>query len=549
MIVLTSLQILLSGGAKDLAVRTSVVNIILAAGGMISLLWLGNRIIKKLNTLEEMIRPIIEKNYTAMPAGTSEGMDGESYGDLKKAAKDLGKFAEAFRVHAGSSSEMEELLKPETNTAQVNKENLETLGRHLKEIEDAAGQAASALDSAGDYFSSFDELSREQTRNMEEVESRIMVTSELGKSIAIVIGESGKTAGDLKKKIIDGEEQSRNTHDIIKSTSKDLEKITGIAEIINEISEQTNILSMNAAIESAHAGAAGAGFAVVAEEIRKLAELTKENAADIQAVLRTLTRQITEALKASELSSRSFGLITSEMAAFTNTLGKVAGEALKSNIAAGEIKTVFAGSSGGNEKFRDRSVDIAAFSHSLRTLLEHIQSASLAAKEGAHKTGSEMFQSRANHKKAMDKVHDYLKETEELEGMFFSTADPPGIAPKIQIAAAPFIEPKPIETKPIEPRAIEQKTPEQKAADHQKAGDDALTLRFVRNEKKDSLSESSHAKDITTVHGSLSANVNVLSFKEINETGEAEKIKENQEEIDNSWRKDVAVKSPPRTVS
>jgi len=549
MIILTSLQILLFSGAKDLAVRTSLANIILAAGGMAVLLRLGNRIIIKLNTLEEIIQPIIEKNYTATTAGTNKGQDAEICEGLRKTAGDLGKFAEAFKVHAGGGAEIEKLFEPETDTAADNYKTLEKLSGHLDEIKDAAEQAVSALDKAGSYFSSYDELSREQNCSMEEAESRIMTALEQGKSVAGIIEESGKTAEDLSKKIIDGEELSRNAHDIINSTSKELEKITGIADIINEISEQTNILSMNAAIESAHAGAAGAGFAVVAEEIRKLAELTKENAADIQAVLRTLTRQITEALKASELSSRSFGLITSEMAAFTNTLGKVAGEALKSNIAAGEIKTVFAGSSGGNEKFRDRSVDIAAFSHSLRTLLEHIQSASLAAKEGAHKTGSEMFQSRANHKKAMDKVHDYLKETEELEGMFFSTADPPGIAPKIQIAAAPFIEPKPIETKPIEPRAIEQKTPEQKAADHQKAGDDALTLRFVRNEKKDSLSESSHAKDITTVHGSLSANVNVLSFKEINETGEAEKIKENQEEIDNSWRKDVAVKSPPRTVS
>ena len=620
MIILTSLQILLFSGAKDLAVRTSLANIILAAGGMAVLLRLGNRIIIKLNTLEEIIQPIIEKNYTATTAGTNKGQDAEICEGLRKTAGDLGKFAEAFKVHAGGGAEIEKLFEPETDTAADNYKTLEKLSGHLDEIKDAAEQAVSALDKAGSYFSSYDELSREQNCSMEEAESRIMTALEQGKSVAGIIEESGKTAEDLSKKIIDGEELSRNAHDIINSTSKELEKITGIADIINEISEQTNILSMNAAIESAHAGAAGAGFAVVAEEIRKLAESTKENAGDIQTVLRAITRQIAEALKASELSSRTFGLISTEMTTFTGTLETAAGDALKSSSAGEEIKAVLAESSGGNGKIRDRSVDIAAFSHSLRTLLEQIQNSSLIAKDEAQKTGSEILLSRTHYEKTMDKVHDYLKETEELEGMFFSNTAPPGLVPKTLAEFSPAAEPKPIVTKaiepkpnepkpfiskpaepkaiepkpfvsklaepmaiqpkaiepkpfvskPAEPKAIEPKTPEPKAADHQKTDDGAFTLRFVRNEMKylpskasTSLSSSgmdlkkeekiptppgvSQPKETTTTYGSLDANVNVLSFREIDEP-DKNKMPEKPPDVDNSWRKDVAVKSPPRTV-
>ena len=100
--------------------------------------------------------------------------------------------------------------------------------------------------------------------------------------------------------------------------------------MINMISDQTNMLSMNAAIESAHAGAAGKGFAVVAEEIRKLADSTRENASSIQSVLIAITKAINEALKASETSSRTFGSLTAAIAGFGENLGAAAGSARKS---------------------------------------------------------------------------------------------------------------------------------------------------------------------------------------------------------------------------
>ena len=71
------------------------------------------------------------------------------------------------------------------------------------------------------------------------------------------------------------------THSDVSNLVDDCEKMSGITEVINQLTEQTNLLALNAAIEAARAGEYGRGFAVVADEVRSLASRTRESANDI----------------------------------------------------------------------------------------------------------------------------------------------------------------------------------------------------------------------------------------------------------------------------
>ena len=118
--------------------------------------------------------------------------------------------------------------------------------------------------------------------------------------------ERSAMAQEMHHLVSDGDEKISNTNDLLKVISGQLDEIKEVITIIDNVAEQTNLLSMNAAIESAHAGEAGKGFAVVAEEIRSLAESTSENAATISNVINGIIESVNHANESSSEAATAF---------------------------------------------------------------------------------------------------------------------------------------------------------------------------------------------------------------------------------------------------
>ena len=289
------------------------------------------------------------------------------------------------------------------------KEKQNTIIQAAKEASEISDRVAAASE---ELSAQVEQVSRGAEMQRVRVESTASAMTEMNSTVLEVArnaGQASEQSNGTRKKAEDGAGlvnqvvQSINTVNIVATTLQDnmqelgkqAENIGGVMNVISDIADQTNLLALNAAIEAARAGEAGRGFAVVADEVRKLAEktmsATQEVGANIRAIQNSTRTNISEVGNAVQNISEATDLANSSGDALKEIVSLAsANSAIVASIAAAaeqqsatseeinraieEINMVVGETSQGMIQSSAAVQDLSSMAQDLRRVMERLRS-------------------------------------------------------------------------------------------------------------------------------------------------------------------------------
>ena len=252
---------------------------------------MGRRLMRPLVKVSTIIEDVANGNIEADFSGVKESNDeiGLIIGKMKELTQSLGSIVGKIRNSSDTmSSNSYELNDTSSQTLAANNE----ISKAVEDVADGSTGMAASISKINENLLEMSNETKDINASVDEIKNQTVAVQDSSK----IMNDKIKSMQDSSHKMDEGISAISKRIETVNTT---VDKVSNIVSVIEEISSETNLLSLNASIEAARAGDAGKGFAVVAQEIRVLSDNTNTELENIKQIISSLVEECRYCVQAS----------------------------------------------------------------------------------------------------------------------------------------------------------------------------------------------------------------------------------------------------------
>lgn len=252
---------------------------------------MGRRLMRPLVKVSTIIEDVANGNIEADFSGVKELNDeiGLIIGKMKELTQSLGSIVGKIRNSSDTmSSNSYELNDTSSQTLAANNE----ISKAVEDVAEGSTGMAASISKINENLLEMSNETKDINASVDEIKNQTVAVQDSSK----IMNDKIKSMQDSSHKMDEGISAISKRIETVNTT---VDKVSNIVSVIEEISSETNLLSLNASIEAARAGDAGKGFAVVAQEIRVLSDNTNTELENIKQIISSLVEECRYCVQAS----------------------------------------------------------------------------------------------------------------------------------------------------------------------------------------------------------------------------------------------------------